>query len=99
MVETPSDAVPQILIRIQDSIGTLRSELGTVASELGAFRSEMGQFRTSVEGRLDSLEQTTRKHRQDAAATLVMMRATVSHFDQRLGNLEERVTVLETPKR
>ena len=92
MADTPTDAVPQILIRIQDSIGTRQSEIG--------------QFRTSVEGRLDRvegqldlLEQTARKHRRDAAATLVMMRATISHFDQRLGNLEERVTVLETPKR
>jgi hypothetical protein len=54
MVEIPTDAVPQILIRIQDSIGALRSELGTL-------RSEMGQFRTSVEGRLDRLEQLNRK--------------------------------------
>ena len=28
MVETPTDAVPQILIRIQDSISALRSEVG-----------------------------------------------------------------------
>ena len=70
MAETPIDAVPQILIRIQESIGALRAEVG--------------EFRTSVEGRLDKLEQTSRKHRHDAAAMMVMMRATVSPFNQRV---------------
>ena len=84
MVEVTTDAVPQILIRIQDSISTLRAEIG--------------EFRTSVEGRLDRLEQTTRKHRNDAAATMIMMRATVSHFNQRFDAVEDRVTALETPK-
>jgi HAMP domain-containing protein len=50
MAGNPTDAVPQILIKIQDSISAIRSEVGTL-------RSEVGQFRTSVEGRLDRLEQ------------------------------------------
>jgi hypothetical protein len=70
----PTDAVPQILTRIQDSISALRAEVG--------------EFRTSVEGRLDRLEQTTRKHRNDAAATMIIMRATVSHFNQRSTRLK-----------
>src|SRR5436853_6539806 len=69
MAENPTDAVPQILIKIHDSISGLRSELGT-------FRSGVGQFRTSVEGRLDRLEQLNRKYRRDAAAMMVIMRAT-----------------------
>ena len=90
MVENPTDAVPQILIKIHDSISGLPSELGT-------FRSEVEQFRTSVEGRLDRLERDSRKYRHDAAAMMVMMRATVSHFNQRFTALEDRVTALETP--
>jgi hypothetical protein len=62
MADTLTDAVPQILIKIQDSISALRSEVG--------------QFRTSVEGRLDRLEQLNRKYRRDAAAMMVIMRAT-----------------------
>ena len=69
MVETPTDAVPHILIKIQDSVSAIRSELGTL-------RSEVGQFLTSVEGRLDQLEQLNRKYRRDAAAMMVIMRAT-----------------------
>jgi hypothetical protein len=63
-----------------------------------AIREDISSFRASVEGRLDRLEQASRKHRHDAAAMMVMMRATVSHFDQRVGAVEDRVTALETPK-
>ena len=63
-----------------------------------AIREDISSFRASVEGRLDRLERDSRKYRHDAAAMMVMMRATVSHFDRRVTNLEERVTVLETPK-
>jgi hypothetical protein len=63
-----------------------------------AIREDIASFRTAVEGRLDRLERDSRKYRHDAAAMMVMMRATVSHFEQRVGALEGRVTVLETPK-
>jgi hypothetical protein len=88
MVEAPTDAVPQILIKIQDSISALRSEVGT-------FRSEMGQFRTSVEARLDRLEQLNHKYRRDAAAMMVIMRATAGDFDERVNEVVERVAALE----
>jgi hypothetical protein len=88
MVEAPTDAVPQILIKIQDSISALRSEVGT-------FRSEMGQFRTSIEARLDRLEQLNHKYRRDAAAMMVIMRATAGDFDERVNEVVERVAALE----
>jgi hypothetical protein len=98
MVETPTDAVPQILIKIQDSISALRSDVGTLRSEVGTLRSEVGQFRTSVEGRLDRLEQLNRKYRRDAAAMMVIIRATAGDFDERVNAVEERVTALEAVK-
>jgi len=84
MADTFADAVPQILIKIQDSISALRSEVG--------------QFRTSVEGRLDRLEQLNRKYRRDAAAMMVIMRATAGDFDERVSEVEGRVTALEASK-
>ena len=63
-----------------------------------AIREDISSFRASVEGRLDRLERDSRKYRHDAATTMVMMRATVSHFDQRVNVLEGRVTALEAPK-
>jgi hypothetical protein len=88
MAEEPTDAVPQILIRIQDSVSAIRSEVGTL-------RSEVGQFRTSVEGRLDRLEQLNHKYRRDAAAMMVIMRATAGDFDERVNEVVERVAALE----
>jgi hypothetical protein len=63
-----------------------------------AIREDISSFRASVEGRLDRLEKDSRKYRHDTAAMMVTMRATVSHFDQRVNTLEGRVTALETPK-
>jgi hypothetical protein len=77
MVEVPTNAVPQILIKIQESIAALRAELTP---------------------RLDRIESVVRKQRRDSAATMVIMRATVGHFNERVGAVEERVTALETPK-
>jgi len=81
MAETPTDAVPQILIKIQESIAGLRSELG--------------QFRQSTETRFERVEALIRKQRRDASGMLVMMRATASDFDERVSDVEERVAALE----
>ena len=81
MTDNPTDAVPQILIKIQDGISSLRSELG--------------QFRLSTEARFERMEGLIRKQRRDAAGMLVMMRATASDFDERVNEVEERVAALE----
>jgi hypothetical protein len=81
MADNPSDAVPQILIKIQEGISSLRSELG--------------QFRLSTEARFERMEGLIRKQRRDAAGMLVMMRATASDFDERVSEVEERVAALE----
>jgi len=81
MADNPTDAVHQILIKIQDGISSLRSELG--------------QFRLSTEARFERVEGLIRKQRRDAAGMLVMMRATASDFDERVNEVEERVAALE----
>jgi hypothetical protein len=63
-----------------------------------AIREDISSFRISFEGRLDRLERDSRKYRRDATATLVIMRATVGHFNKRLGAVEGRLTALEAPK-
>jgi hypothetical protein len=45
--------------------------------------------------RLERIENLVRKPRREGAGTLVMMRATVSDFDERVGDVEERLTALE----
>ena len=88
MLETPTDAVPQILIRIQDSIGALRSELGTL-------RSEVGQFKHENETQHEEIRGLIRKQQRGSAAMMVIMRATVGDFDERVNEVVERVAALE----
>jgi hypothetical protein len=61
MVEAPTDAVPQILIRIQDSISALRSELG-------ALRSDVGQFKRENETQHEETRSLIRKQQRGSAA-------------------------------
>jgi hypothetical protein len=70
----------------------------TATDILIAIREDISSFRTSFEGRLDRLEQSIRKSRRDMAATLVILRATVGHFNKRLGAAEGRLTALEARK-
>jgi hypothetical protein len=44
--------------------------------------------------RLERIENLVRKQRREGAGMLVMMRATVSDFDERVGDVEERLAVL-----
>ncbi|BAM87238.1 conserved hypothetical protein [Bradyrhizobium oligotrophicum S58] len=84
MADNPTDAVHSILIKIQESIAT--------------FRSEMGQFRQSVDARFEGVENLIRKQRRDSAGMLVMMRAAASDFDERVSEVEERIAALEARK-
>jgi hypothetical protein len=84
MVEMPTDAVPQILIKIQDSISALRSEVG--------------DFKRDNEAQHERIESLIRKQRRDSAAMMIIMRATVSDFDERVNEVVERVAALEKRK-
>jgi hypothetical protein len=45
--------------------------------------------------RLERIESLVRKQRREGAGMLVMMRATVGDFDERVGDIEERGAALE----
>ena len=45
--------------------------------------------------RLERIESLVRKQRREGAGMLVMMRATVSDFDERVGDVEERLAAVE----
>jgi hypothetical protein len=81
MAEAPTDAVPQILIKIQDSISALRSEVG--------------QFKRDNEVQHERMEGLIRKQQRGSAAMMVIMKATVSDFDERVNEIVERVAALE----
>jgi hypothetical protein len=48
-----------------------------------------------LDERFDRLEASLRKDRRNVAGMLVMMRATAGDFDERVSEVEERVTALE----
>jgi hypothetical protein len=81
MADESTNAVPQILIKIQDSISALRSEVG--------------QFKRDNELQHERMESLIRKQQRNSAAMMVIMRATVSDFDERVNEIVERVTALE----
>jgi len=81
MADTSTDAVPQILMKIQESISVLRSEVA--------------QFRQLTGTRFERIESLIRKQRRDSAGMLVMLRAAASDFDERVSEVEERVAALE----
>ena len=85
MVETPTDAVPQILIRIQDSISALRSEVG--------------QFKRENETQHEEIRGLIRRQQRGSAAMMVIMRATVSDFDERVSAVEEQIAALDARTR
>ena len=81
MVEAPTDAGPQILIKIQDSISALRAEVG--------------QFKHENETQHEEIRGLIRKQQRGSAAMMVIMRATVSDFDERVNEVVQRVAALE----
>jgi hypothetical protein len=81
MTETPTDDVSQILIKIQDSINELRGQVG--------------DFKRDNEARHERIEGLIRKQRRDSAAMMIIMRSTVSDFDERVDEVMERVAALE----
>jgi hypothetical protein len=62
-------------------------------------QEDLAAFRRSVEERLDRVEEINRKQRRDSAGMLVMMRATAGDFDERVSEVAERITALESAER
>lgn len=82
MSENVDDAVPRILMKIQDDIA--------------AFRRDVTDFRRDVTGRLDRIETVQKQERRNSAAMLVMMRGTAAVYEERLTQIEiDRIVKLE----
>lgn len=82
MSENIDDAVPRILMRIQDDIA--------------AFRRDVGARFDRVEDRLDRIETVQKQERRNSAAMLVMMRGTAAVYEERLTQIEiDRIVKLE----
>jgi hypothetical protein len=82
MSENIDDAVPRILMKIQDDIAAFR-------------RDVQGQF-DRVTDRLDRIETVQKQERRNSAAMLVIMRGTAAVYEERLTQIEiDRIIKLE----
>jgi hypothetical protein len=82
VADNVEDVTHEILKGIQASIATLNERVSQLSEEFGR--------------RFEHLEAGLRKDRRNVAGMLVMMRATAGDFDERVSEIEERVTALET---
>ena len=65
---------------------------------LKKIQGDLAAFRTEAEDRFQRIEDGLRKQRRDNAAMLIMARAVVGDFDERVTKVEDRVTALEAAK-
>ena len=65
---------------------------------LKKIQGDLAAFRTEAEDRFQRIEDGLRKQRRDNAAMLIMARAVVGDFDERVTKVEDRVTALEVAK-
>ncbi len=75
----------EILKRIQADVSELKADVSELKVDFAELKADMAE----VKGRLDRLEAVVRKQGRDSAAMLVMMRATVGIYDERLKDIEE----------
>lgn len=92
MAETVENAMLEILKKIQEEGAATRRELT-------AFREDMNSFRNETNSRLGALETSVRKQRRDIAGILVIGKALAGHLNERVTDVERRVTRLETGAR
>lgn len=69
-----------------------------IREDIASFRAAVEQRFEKVDGRLTNVEEVLRKQRRDGAGMLVMMRATITDFDERVRGVEAPVTALEASK-
>ena len=81
MAENVQDATFEILKRIQDSIAELRTSVGELRSDVGR------QF--------ESFAAEARKDRRNINGLMALLQAASGDFDERLRDIDERVSILE----
>jgi archaellum component FlaC len=95
MPENVQSVMLDILKRIQSDVSGLKSDVSGLKSDVSVLKSDVSEFKSEVKGRLDRLEELTRKQERNGAAILVMMRGTVGVFDERLRDVENEVRIIQ----
>lgn len=69
--------------------------LKTIQSSIAELRTDMDRQFSDVGRRFEKLEDGLRTERRNNAGVLVMMRATVGHFEERVRKREDRVDEMQ----
>lgn len=73
--------------------------LKSIQGSIVDLRAEVVELRATQDRRMEAMELVMRKQRRDMAGMLVVMKAAAGVFEERVSNLETRVTVLEQDRR
>ncbi len=80
MAENVQSAIFEVLKRLQSDSSMVMNRLSEIDNRLG-----------SMDGRLGKLETQVKKQNADSAAMLVIMRATVRDFNERIIEIEDDI--------
>ena len=84
MADNVQSAMFEILKRIQSDVSELKTDVSGLKGDVSVLKTDVAQ-----------LKAIAIKQRRDSAAMLVMFRATVGHFNERLCKVEDDVQVLK----
>ena len=73
--------------------------LKSIQGSIVDLRAEVVELRRTQNRRMEAMELVMRNQRRDMAGMLVVMKAAAGVFEERVSNLETRVTVLEQDRR
>ena len=85
MADNVQDAAFEILKRIQDGIAQSRAET----------RSELAELRAEMNARFEAFLTESRKDRRNINGLMALLQAASGDFDERIRELDDRVSVIE----
>jgi hypothetical protein len=91
MADNLQSAMFEILKRIQTDVATVKTDVASLKSDVTTLKSDV----EGITARMGRFEDFAKRQRRDSAGMLVMMRATVSVYDQRMADVEADVLELQ----
>ena len=90
MADNVQSMMLDILKRIQADVAGVKTDVAGLKTDMADVKGRLER----LEARFERLETSSQKQSRDSAAMLVMMRATVGVFDDRVSSLENDVRML-----
>ena len=98
-IQDQGAATRRDLAALQADMNAFQADMNTFRDDMNAFRHDMNAFREETNVRLTGLETVVRKQRRDIAGILVIGKALAGDLDERISEVEVRLTRLEAGRR